>query len=346
MSLIVVGAGLAGLSAAHELRRAGASVLLVDADRRPGGVIQTQHQPGGWVVEAGPDAFLQADSDVPALAAEVGIAGRIIQQGATGSLAWDGRQLAPLSSGTAAGLLTIDTRGLDLSAGFASFQGGMGELVAALAAVAAPEVAGITGVAPAPDGLRLAGTGGTILECRGVVLALPPFAAAPLIAALDAAARRVLESIRYHPSVNVSLAYRREQVAHPLNTAGFVASGDTGAVRACTFASSKFAGRAPADHVLLRAFLAPGSPDPATTAHHALVQILGISGAPLWTRVFEWPRGIPRYAADHAERVAEARRRLGRAGLITLAGAGYDGAGVSACVRSGRAAARELLDRL
>ena len=122
-------------------------------------------------------------------------------------------------------------------------------------------------------------------------------------------------------------------------------SGHPGAVRACTFASSKFAGRAPADHVLLRAFLAPGSADPGAAAHDALGPVLGISGQPLWTKVFEWPRGIPRYAGDHAERVAEARRRLGRAGLIVLAGAGYDGAGVSACVRSGRAAARELLAR-
>lgn len=347
MSLVVVGAGLTGLTAAHELRRAGVPAVLVDAERRPGGVIVTERPVGGWVVEGGPDGFLRADPDVATLATELGVADRIVGQQATGSLAWDGRSLAPLSSGAAAALLEIDTRGLDVSAGFATFRDGMAELVAALASAAPPQLAGITAVAPASGGLRLSSTGGASLQCRGVVLAVPSFAAAPLIAALDAPARRVLESIRYHASVNVSLAYRREQVAHPLDAAGFATvPGHASPVRACTFASSKFSGRAPAGYLLLRAFLAPGSADPGSTAHQALGPILGISGKPLWTRVFDWPRGIPRYAADHAERVADARRRLGRAGLIALAGAGYDGAGVAACVRSGRAAARELLARL
>ena len=267
-------------------------------------------------------------------------------QTATGSLAWDGKQLTALSTGAAAGMLDIDTRGLDLSAGFATFRDGMGELVAALAGATPPQFSTITAVLPARQGLRLSGTGATF-EASGVILALPAFAAASLIASLDAPAREVLESVRYHPSANVSLAYRRDQVAHPLDAAGFAAlPGDTGAIRACTFASSKFAARAPQDHVLLRAFVSSDGADTARTAHAALVPILGISGSPLWTREFSWQRGIPRYAPDHAGRVAEARRRLAGAGPIALAGAGYDGAGVSACVRSGRDAARDLLSRL
>lgn len=347
MSVAVIGAGLAGLAAAHELRRAGVTVSLVDAERQPGGVIVTDRPAGGWVVEGGPDGFLRADPDIPALAAELGVADRIVGQQAQGSLVWDGRRLAPLSAGAAAGLLEIDTRGLDLSYGFATFAGGMGELVTALAAAASPTRAGITSLAPAAGGWRLSVNGGASLECRGVVLAVPAYAAAPLIAALDGPARRVLESIRYHASVNVSLAYRRAQITHALDAAGFAAApGDTGVVRACTFASSKFAGRAPRDHALLRAFLSPDTADHAAAAHAALAPILGITGEPLWAREFVWRRGIPRYAGDHAERVADARRRLARAGPIALAGAGYDGAGVSACVRSGRAAARELLGRL
>src|SRR5207249_12114340 len=40
-------------------------------------------------------------------------------------------------------------------------------------------------------------------------------------------------------------------------------------LRACTYASAKFPGRAPAGHVLLRAFLAPGDGDPANAAHRS-----------------------------------------------------------------------------
>jgi oxygen-dependent protoporphyrinogen oxidase len=117
-------------------------------------------------------------------------------------------------------------------------------------------------------------------------------------------------------------------------------------VRACTFASQKFPGRAPDGHVLLRAYLAPMDGDPAPAAHAELARILGIRGEPLWSRVFHWNRGLPRYRARHTEHVAAMRHRLSRLPPLAIAGAGYDGAGVSACVRSGREAARLTLQRL
>jgi oxygen-dependent protoporphyrinogen oxidase len=344
--IAVIGAGLAGLAAAHELRRAGATVTLLDAARRPGGVIQTDHPAPGWVVEAGADGFLGSDTDIPALADELHISAAIVEQRARASLVWDGTSLAPLSSGAAAELLAIDVRDLDLSAGFRSFALGMGQLVDALAAHA-PQMAGVTAIAPTERGVRLSATGGMSLECAGVVLAVPAYAAASLVGALDATARHTLEAIPYHPSANVSLAYRREHVRHPLDASGFAtAAGAAGAVRACTFASSKFPGRAPDGHVLLRAFVTPEQRHPATAAHQTLAPVLGISAPPLWTRTFSWSRGIPRYRTGHEERVATARRRLARFGAIALAGGGYDGAGVSNCVRSGRVAARDVLARL
>ena len=79
---------------------------------------------------------------------------------------------------------------------------------------------------------------------------------------------------------------------------------------------------------------------PAQTAHAELAKIIGIRAEPLWSRVFYWNRGLPRYRARHAEQVAAVRARLSRLPPLAIAGAGYDGAGVSACVRSGREAAR------
>lgn len=348
MTVVVIGAGLAGLSAAHELRRAGVAVVVLDAARRPGGVVVTEMPSQGWVVEGGPDGFLGSEPEIPALAAELGIADRIVTQAAAGSLVWDGHTLAPIAAGAAAGLLAIDARDLDLSVGFRSFAAGMAELVAALAAPVERHAAGVTAVTPTARGFRLSGTGGMSFECRGAVLAIPAYAATGVLAALDAEARGTLAAIHYHPSVNVSLAYRREQVGHALAASGFAARPEApGVVRACTFASSKFPGRAPPGHVLLRAFVAAvEEDDPGAAAHAALAPVLAIAGEPLWTRMFQWPRGIPRYGAGHDERVALARRRLERFGPLVLAGAGYDGAGVSACVRSGRAAGRALLARL
>src|SRR5207245_1592406 len=81
-------------------------------------------------------------------------------------------------------------------------------------------------------------------------------------------------------------------------------------------------------------------------AHQELAQILSVTGVPLWTRAFSWPRGLPRYKPSHAGRVAEVRHRLTRLAPLDIAGAGFDGAGVSACVKSGREAARRMVERL
>ena len=54
---LVVGAGIAGLAAAHALQGAGAEVLVVDPSDRPGGVMRTDHH-AGFVFENGPNTAL------------------------------------------------------------------------------------------------------------------------------------------------------------------------------------------------------------------------------------------------------------------------------------------------
>jgi oxygen-dependent protoporphyrinogen oxidase len=205
----------------------------------------------------------------------------------------------------------------------------------------------VTSLERSPRGIRLHTQAGTTLDCSGVILAVPAYAAATLVASLSSAAAPVLAAIPYHPSTNVSIAFRREQITHALDASGFAtAPAVTGPVRACTFASSKFPGRAPDGYALLRAFVTTSSRDAATVALATLAPILGIRGAPLWSRTFSWSQGIPRYGVAHRDDVAAVRQALARSAPLALAGAGYDGAGVSACVRSGRNAARELLARV
>src|SRR5439155_223535 len=101
-----------------------------------------------------------------------------------------------------------------------------------------------------------------------------------------------------------------------------------------------------AGYALLRAFLERADGDPAALAHRELASVLGLSGPPLLSRVFHWRRGLPRYKPGHAERVAHVRERLARLAPLDIAGAGFDGVGVSACVKSGREAAQRVLGRL
>jgi len=346
--VVVVGAGIAGLAAAWDLAQAGADVTVLESERRPGGVIVTEHR-DGFVVEGGPDGFLAAEPELPALAAELGIADRVVSQQARGSSLWTGKQFEPLEEGRAAALLGIETRGASLTAGFRSFAGGMVEPVVALAERLVNSLRftqGVTGIAPVGNGRagwRVAVTGGSAHEADGVVLALPAYSAGRWLEQIGVADARTLAEVVYAPSVTVSLAYRADQIGRPLEGAGFV--GDM-PLRACTYASSKFAGRAPDGHVLLRAFLAPADGDPAQLAHAELAAILKIRGVPLWSRAFHWTRGLPRYREHHAAHVAAVRERLRRLAPLAICGAGYDGAGVSACVRSGRAAGKEMLGRL
>ena len=343
--VVVVGAGIAGLTAAWDLVRAGADVTVLESERRPGGVIVTERR-DGFVVEGGPDGFLAAEPELLALAGELGIGARVVAQQARGTSRWTGNAFEPLEEGRAAELLGIEVRGSNLAAGFRSFAGGMAEPVAALAerlVTCLRFTQGVTGIAQARAGWRVALTGGSAHEAEGLVLALPAYAAGRWLEQIGVADARALGEVFYAPSVTVSLAYRADQIGRPLEGTGFVGGVS---LRACTYASSKFAGRAPGGHVLLRAFLAPADGEPAQLAHAELSAILEIRGAPLWSRAFQWTRGLPRYREHHAVHLAAVRDRLTRLAPLTIAGAGYDGAGVSSCVRSGRQAAAEMLRRL
>lgn len=363
MTVAVVGAGIAGLAAAWELTQAGAEAVVLEAERRPGGVIVTERR-DGFTVEGGPDGFLSAELEIQDLARELGVGDRLVDQIATGATLWTGRELEPLAEGRAAELLGIqvpsDVGGLPsdvgaqhaapLHRGFRSFAGGMGDIVDALVARLGPRVRtaqGVSGITPVPDGWRLSLTGSSALEAAAVVLAVPAWVAARLLAALGVTAARALDEVMYHPSITVSLAYRAGQVPGKLEGTGFVAASDApGAVRACTYAWRKYPKRAPDRFALLRAFVGPVDGDPGSIAHSELAGILGLEGSPLWTRAFHWRRGLPRYHRRHAERVAAVREQLARLAPLAIAGAGLDGVGVSACVRSGREAARWVLGRL
>jgi len=348
MTVAVVGAGLAGLSAAWELTQAGADVVVLDAGRQPGGMIVTERH-DGFIVEGGPDGFLAAEPDIQELARAVGIGDRLVDQVARGSTLWTGQRLEPLAEGKAAELLGIQVNA-DVGGGFRTFAGGMAELVEALVAGLVPRLRttqGVTAAAPATRGWRLSFNGSSSLDAEAVILAVPAWVAARLLAGLGVPAARSLDTVIYAPSITVSLAYRADQVPGTLEGAGFVATPDAGgAVRACTYAWRKYRMRAPKGLALLRAFVGPVDGDPASIAHAELAAILGIDGAPLWTRAFYWTRGLPHYPRGHAERVATVRERLAQLAPLAIAGAGFDGAGVSACVKSGREAGRVILERL
>src|SRR5919197_5104458 len=74
---VVVGAGIAGLSAAYELSRAGVSFVVFDGRARPGGVIFSE-QIDGFTIDGGPDALLVQKPDGIRLCEELGLGPRLV----------------------------------------------------------------------------------------------------------------------------------------------------------------------------------------------------------------------------------------------------------------------------
>ena len=186
-----------------------------------------------------------------------------------------------------------------------------------------------------------------------VCLAIPGFAAASLLANTDAVLAGLLKQISYASTATINLAYRRADVAHPLDGFGFVVPFvENRAILACSFSSVKFSGRAPAGHVLLRAFaggaLQPeifdlGDEELLRRVREDLRDLLGISQPPLFTLVEKWRHSMPQYHVGHLDLIEQIKTRLESLPGLRLAGNSYEGAGVPDCIRSGETAVQGLV---
>jgi oxygen-dependent protoporphyrinogen oxidase len=242
---------------------------------------------------------------------------------------------------------------------FMALREGLGSLVRVLAdrlpAGAVRLECPVARVAPRPDGgwlIQVGGSGAASLEADAVVVATPAHQAAPLLAGFDQELAAGLERICYNSCATVSLGYRRQQIAHPLNGFGFVAPIiEKRRILSGSFASVKYPGRAPADCVLLRAFLGGGLqgelldlPDERLrkVAEQELADLLGIRGQPVCCRVHRSLRSMPQYELGHSQLVDRIESLARQWPGLALAGNAYRGVGIPYCIRSGEQAAERL----
>ena len=185
-----------------------------------------------------------------------------------------------------------------------------------------------------------------------IIVALPAHAAAVLLRTAAAELATELAAIEYAPCAIVSLGFARSQIAHPLDAFGIVVPHiEHRRIIAASFASRKFPGRAPANHVLIRVFIGGALqptlvdlPDNALRqiAFDELSSLLGITGEPVIADIARWPRAMPQYHVGHIDRVTRIEQLAARHSDLALAGNAYRGVGIPQCIASGERAAEQL----
>lgn len=78
----IIGAGLAGLTAANQLVEEGVDVVVLEAKDRPGGVIRTE-QRDGYMVEHGPNTLQTGNGELEQLLRDLGLAEQIVEPAPT-----------------------------------------------------------------------------------------------------------------------------------------------------------------------------------------------------------------------------------------------------------------------
>jgi oxygen-dependent protoporphyrinogen oxidase len=192
-----------------------------------------------------------------------------------------------------------------------------------------------------------------IITADAVIFATPAFRTGALLRRIDSSAAADLTAIAYASTATVSLAYRRADFPEAPNSFGFVVPAvEKRKIMACTFSSLKYPGRAPEDQILLRAFVGgslqpelfrTGDSEMESSVRAELASLLGVTAAPLFSRIWRHPESMPQYHVGHEARVDRIEAALQQFPTLALAGSAYHGVGISDCVRTGEEAAEKTV---
>jgi oxygen-dependent protoporphyrinogen oxidase len=183
-----------------------------------------------------------------------------------------------------------------------------------------------------------------MLEAAAVVIATPAYTAAHLAAPISSPLVHMLSGVAYAPVAVVACGYYDRQIAEKLDGFGYlVPRSEKVRTLGTVWNSSLFAGRAPAGSVAITSFIG-GATDPKIVDRSddeiaAIVQdenarILQISGSPVASAVWKYPKALPQYNLGHGH-VVEAIRDGERAnpGLF-FCGNYLEGPSLGKCVET------------
>lgn len=241
-----------------------------------------------------------------------------------------------------------------------SFKDGLAELVDRLASLLDGSLslgARIASVDYDMGGWRVCWTSDTGEDCDEfdeMVIAVPAkkIRELPLPGTL-AAALAPLDRIEYAPVASVTMGFRRSDVAHPLDGFGALVPEKEKNYRilGALFVSTVFVGRAPSGCVTITCYVGGmRSPELAKLGDAELVELalddlrrlVGLSGRPMFERVFRWENGIAQYNVGYGEFLEAAAEARAEFPTVRLLGSYLGGVGVSSCMENALAAAESV----
>lgn len=258
---------------------------------------------------------------------------------------------------------------------FRGFPGGMIELVELLADRLGRENIYLNRPI---DSLQLTPTGIQITrpteQFDRVILASPAAASAQLLASISTAAEHEtlakaintvasnLNTIRYASTAIVVMAVPRNSISRLPLTFGFVVPpSERREILAGSFASEKFSGRAPHDHVIVRAFVGGVMhPDILRKSDDAIVDIVArelgdligldvstnVRDYAAFVRVVRWNNAMPQYEVGHLSKTAAIDAGMKLIPRIELISNAIGGVGIAPVIGAAERCAQRVLDSL
>jgi protoporphyrinogen/coproporphyrinogen III oxidase len=192
-----------------------------------------------------------------------------------------------------------------------------------------------------------------VCQADAVLIATPTKAAASLLSPLNNNLGVTLSGIQYSPMAISYLGFDRQDISHPLDGIGcLVPRKEKGVdILGSLWPSTLFSGRAPEGAALFMNYMG-GARHPhktlksdeelATESINDIGKLVGIKGAPTFSKVIRHPNALPQYNIGHQiflKSVAESLKSL--PGLF-LSGNYLNGVSVRACISNGMETAANI----
>jgi protoporphyrinogen/coproporphyrinogen III oxidase len=199
---------------------------------------------------------------------------------------------------------------------------------------------------------RVVAADGRSWESDAVVVSVPAYAASGLLEPLAGVLAEKLLQIYYPPVAEVFLGFQNSQCSRALDGFGYlIPAKEKRRILGTIWSSTIFDCRAPAGHFALTTFVGGSRQPEVLQCTDAQLQeivlgelgdIMGVSGPPVFSRIYRWDKAIPQYNLGHSVIVDEIERLEKTFPGLYLCSNYRGGIAVGDCVMNGKKTAERI----